>query len=119
MEIRNTDGPAERDAILEHIRVVHGPGDSDLLGKWYGTMPRFDPADCFVIPGEQGEIAAHTMLIPRYVHFGDSVVQASEIAVVGPLDTYRNQSSPTALLEHALQRMPTPGLAPPPAPGLT
>lgn len=105
MEIRNVEWPAERDAILDHIRVVHGPADGDVLGKWYGTMPRFDPADCFVIPGEQGEIAAHTMLIPRFIHFGESVVQASEIGVVGTLEKYRKQGYASALMERALERM--------------
>src|SRR5258707_8500939 len=97
MEIRNIDWPAERDAILEHIRVVHGPGDSDLLGKWYGTMPHFDAADCFVIDGSEGEIAAHTMLIPRVIRFGDSILPASEIGVVGTLETYRGAGYATAL----------------------
>ncbi len=105
MEIRNIRWPDEQEAILEHIRLVHGPGDSDLLGKWYGTMPGFDPADCFVIEGDNGEIAAHTMLVPRQMQFGHSVFQASEIGVVGTLETYRGRGYATALMERALERM--------------
>ena len=94
MEIRNVRWPDDQNAVLEHIRLVHGPGDSDLLGKWYSTMPGFDPADCFVIEGDNGEIAAHTMLVPRRVQFGHSVFQASEIGVVGTLETYRGDCDP-------------------------
>jgi predicted N-acetyltransferase YhbS len=103
--IRTIRWPEEREAILEHIRLVHGPGDSDLLGHWYGTMPGFDPEDCFVIDGENGEIAAHTMLIPRQVQFGESVLQASEVGVVGTLDTYRKQGLASALMNRAVERM--------------
>ncbi len=105
MQIRTISWPADRRAIMEHIRLVHGPGDSDLLEKWYGTMPGFSPDDCFVIDGADGEIAAHLMLIPRAIRFGDCVLSAAEIGVVGTLDTYRGQGYATALMERALQRM--------------
>jgi predicted N-acetyltransferase YhbS len=105
MQIRTINWPQDRPAILEHIRLVHGPGDSDLLEKWYGTMPGFHPSDCFVIDGESGEIAAHTMLIPRAIQFGDSVLPAAEVGVVGTLDTYRGRGYATALMNRALERM--------------
>jgi predicted N-acetyltransferase YhbS len=105
MHIRRISWPADSRAIMEHIRLVHGPGDSDLLEKWYGTMPGFNPDDCFVIDGKDGEIAAHLMLIPRAVRFGDSVLPAAEIGVVGTLETYRGQGYATALMERAIQRM--------------
>src|SRR5258707_180300 len=90
---------------MEHIRIVHGPDDSDLLGKWYGTMPGFDPANSFVIEGEHGEIAAHTMLIPRHLQIGRSVLPASEIGVVGTLESYRGRGYATALMEYAVTQM--------------
>ncbi len=105
MLVRNINWPEERPAILEHIRLVHGANDSELLSKWYGTMPGFDPADCFVIDGEQGEIASHVMLIPRMIQFGDSVLQAAEIGVVGTLETYQKRGYATTLMESAIQRM--------------
>ena len=105
MHIRTLNWPQDRPAILEHIRLVHGPGDSDLLEKWYGATPGFDPADCFVIDGEHGEIAAHTMLIPRSLYFGQSLLPASEIGVVGTLETYRGRGYATALLNRSLERM--------------
>jgi predicted N-acetyltransferase YhbS len=105
MHIRTLNWPQDRAAVLEHIRLVHGPGDSDLLEKWYGTMPGFDPADCFVIDGDNGEIAAHTMLIPRELHFGESTLPASEIGVVGTLEAYRGRGYATALLNRSLERM--------------
>src|ERR1700687_5863170 len=104
MQIRTIDWPDEKEKVLEHIRLVHGPGDSDLLEKWYGTMPGFDPADCFIIDGDEGEVAAHTMLIPRVVQFGSSILPASEIGVVGTLDTYRKRGFATALLEQSILR---------------
>ncbi len=105
MEIRNIRWPAEQEAIAEHIRLVHGPGDSDLLMRWYGHYPGFDPRDCFVIEGDQGEIAAHTMLIPRLIQIGEAKVPASEIGVVGTLETYRGRGYAHALIERALVRM--------------
>lgn len=105
MHIRTLNWPQDRAAVLEHIRLVHGPGDGDLLAKWYGTMPGFNPADCFVIDADNGEIAAHTMLIPRALHFGESTLSASEIGVVGTLEGYRNRGYATALLNRALERM--------------
>ncbi len=105
MQIRTINWPDDREKILEHIRLVHGPGDSDLLEKWYGSMPGFDPSDCFVIDGDNGEIAAHTMLIPRFVQFGDSVLPASEIGVVGTMEQYRSRGYASALMEQAIERM--------------
>ncbi len=105
MTIRTINWPEERQAILEHIRLVHGPTDSDLLGQWYGSMPYFDPQDCFVIDGQNGEIAAHAMLIPRALQFGESVLRASEVGIVGTLDTYRGQGYARALMDRLLERM--------------
>ncbi len=109
MDIRTINWPDERPAIMEHIRVVHGPGDLDLLGRWYGTMPNFDPSDCFVIDGDNGEIAAHLMLIPRALQFGESLLPASEIGVVGTLETHRGQGYARALMDHAVEHMVTRG----------
>jgi predicted N-acetyltransferase YhbS len=105
MDIRGISWPADSRAIMEHIRLVHGPGDTDLLEQWYGTMPGFSPDDCFVIDGENGDIAAHLMLIPRAIRLGESVLNASEIGVVGTLETYRGQGYATALMQRAIERM--------------
>ncbi len=105
MQIRNINWPAEREAIAEHIRLVHGPGDSDLLMRWYGNFPGFDPADCFVIEGEGGEIAAHTMIIPRAIRIGPASIPTAEIGVVGTLETYRGRGYARALMDRALGRM--------------
>ncbi|MBN1964567.1 MAG: GNAT family N-acetyltransferase, partial [Anaerolineae bacterium] len=104
-ELRNIRWPEEREAIMEHIRLVHGPGDSDLLRRWYGGFPGFDPADCFVIDAEDGGLAAHTMLIPRQFQIGVSTIPASEIGVVGTLETHRGRGYARALLTRALERM--------------
>lgn len=105
MDIRNIRWPEDWDAIAEHIRLVHGPGDVDFLTRWYGTYPGFDPADCFVIEGEQGEIAAHAMLVPRQIRIGPAVLPTAELGVVGTLETYRGKGYASALIERALQRM--------------
>ncbi len=105
MEIRNINWPDERPAILEHIGLVHGEDDGALLSKWYGTMPGFDPADCFVIEGDNGEIASHAMLIPRTIQFGDSTLKAAELGIVGTLEPYRNRGYATALIDQAVLRM--------------
>lgn len=103
--IRNIRWPQDRAALMEHIRLVHGPGDIDLLQTWYGGFPGFDPADCFVIEADDGSIAAHTMLIPRQFQIGVAHVPASEIGVVGTLETHRGRGYARALLERALARM--------------
>ncbi len=105
MEIRNIRWPDDWDRIAEHIRLVHGPGDVDFLTRWYGAFPGFDPADCFVIDGAQGEIAAHVMVVPRQIRIGDSLIPTGEIGVVGTLETYRGQGLARLLIERALQRM--------------
>jgi predicted N-acetyltransferase YhbS len=105
MQIRNINWPADRDKIAEHIRLVHGPGDSDFLMQWYGSFPDFNPADCFVIDSEDGQIAAHTMLIPRAFRIGEAVIPGSEVGVVGVLETHRGKGYATALMERAIQRM--------------
>src|SRR3989304_5888961 len=106
MHIRTIRWPEDRDAILSHIRLVHGPGDHDLLSAWYGSTPYFDPADCFVIDGErEGEIAAHTMLITRQLQIGQSILPVAEIGVVGVLEPYRGMGLGHALLNVAHDRM--------------
>jgi predicted N-acetyltransferase YhbS len=104
-EIRTLNWPEDREALLEHIRLVHGPGDYDILARWYGSMPGFDPHDSFIIDGDNGEIAGHTMLIPRALQFGDSVLPAAEVGVVGTLDTYRGRGYATAMLDQAMESM--------------
>jgi predicted acetyltransferase len=104
MQIRSIRWPEDRDSIIEHIHIVHGSSDGNLLGNWYGTMPGFSPDDCFVIEDE-GKIVAHTMLIPRYIQVGQSVLQASEIGVVGTQETYRRQGYASALMDRAITRM--------------
>ena len=105
MDIRNIRWPDDWEGIVEHIRLVHGPGDVDFLTRWYGSYPGFDPADCFVIEGEQGEIAAHAMLVPRQIRIGSAVLPTAELGVVGTLETYRGRGYATALINRALQRM--------------
>ncbi|MEP7287225.1 MAG: GNAT family N-acetyltransferase [Chloroflexota bacterium] len=114
MQIRTIRWPDERQAILDHIQLVHGAEDGALLAKWYGTMPGFDPADCFVIDsdtdetgdgGTTGEIAAHAMLLPRHIQFGKSVLSAAEIGVVGTLEAYRHRGYATALIDRVIERM--------------
>ncbi len=105
IQIRNVNWPEDRERIAEHIRLVHGSGDSDFLMQWYGYFPGFDPADCFVIEDEDGGIAAHTMLIPRMIQIGQSFIPASEIGIVGTLEAHRGKGYARALMDCALERM--------------
>ncbi|MBN1964663.1 MAG: GNAT family N-acetyltransferase [Anaerolineae bacterium] len=106
MLIRTIRWPDERENILDHIRQVHGSDEQDLWDTWYGSMPGFDPADCFVIDGEQdGQIAAHAMIIPRQMQIGESSLPVGEIALVGVLEPYRRQGYAHALLDAAHDRM--------------
>lgn len=105
MDIRHIRWPAEQEALAEHIQQVHGPDDRDLLMHWYGNFPGYDPADCFVIEGDEGQIAAHTMLIPRQIQIGQTVLPAAEIGVVGTLEPYRGRGYASALMDRALARM--------------
>ncbi|MBP8974165.1 MAG: hypothetical protein KBH93_09840, partial [Anaerolineae bacterium] len=63
MTVRTIRWPEEREAILDHVRLAYGPDEYEQVAAWYGTLPTFDPADCFVIDGDRpGEIAAHANL---------------------------------------------------------
>jgi GNAT superfamily N-acetyltransferase len=105
MQIRTIRWPQDRPAIIDHMRLVHGADASDMLGNWYGSMVDFNPEDCFVIDGENDQIAAHTMVIPRFLHFGESIIQAGEIGIGGTLETYREQGYASALMQRSIERM--------------
>jgi predicted acetyltransferase len=45
------------------------------------------------------------MLIPRQIQLGESVLQASEIAVVGTQEPFRRQGYASALMDRAIERM--------------
>lgn len=100
MTIRNIYWPDEREAILDHLRQVHGTTDFDMLASWYGSMPDFDPEDVFVIDSEiEGEIAAHAMIVPRQIQIGESVLPVAEINHVGVLEQYRQQGVAHAMVD--------------------
>jgi predicted acetyltransferase len=90
MTVRNVRWPDDQDAILEHIRLVYGQNDYYLFAGAYGQTPTFDPADCFVIDGEnEGEIAAHAMIVPRQVQIGTSRLPTAEISLLGAVEPGR------------------------------
>jgi predicted N-acetyltransferase YhbS len=106
MYLRNVQWPDDQDALLRHILQVHGPTDCDLLAAWYGTTPRFDPADYFVVENDDGtEIIAHVGVVPRLVQIGQSLLTAGEIAFFGVLDSHQDQGIEPALLDIAHDRM--------------
>jgi hypothetical protein len=90
MTVRNVRWPDDQDAILEHIRLVYGQNDYYLFAGAYGQTPTFDPADCFVIDGEnEGEIAAHAMIVPRQIQIGTSLLPSAEISLLGAVEPGR------------------------------
>lgn len=104
MSVRNIDWPADQEAVLRHIRLVHGQTDHDVFSAWYGKTPWFDPADVFVIDGQSpGEIAAHAMIMPRHLQIGESLLPTAEIGLIGVMDNYRGMFQ--ALLEAVHARM--------------
>jgi len=105
MGIRSIRWPQDREAILDHIRLVHGLGDYELLAAWYGDFPGFDPADCLVIEGEDGAIVAHGMLIPRQLQIGPSELATAEIGLLGALDAQGGGAAQQALLAALHARM--------------
>jgi GNAT superfamily N-acetyltransferase len=105
MSIRTIRWPDDEDAILDYIRQVYGPADYDNLVSSYGSMPAFDPADCFVIDGDQGEIAAHAMIVSRHLQLGVSVLPTAEISLLGVRDTYQGRGYERMLLEAIHERM--------------
>jgi predicted N-acetyltransferase YhbS len=106
MAIRTIRWPEERDAILDHVRLAYGTDEYEQVASWYGTLPGFDPADCFVIDGDHpGEIAAHGSLVPRVFQIGDSPLPAAEIGLLSVLDAYRGRGYESLLLEALHQRM--------------
>jgi predicted N-acetyltransferase YhbS len=110
MTVRNIRWPDDHDAILEHIRLVYGQNDYYLLAGAYGQTPTFDPADCFVIDGEnEGEIAAHAMIVPRQVQIGTSLLPTAEISLLGAVEPGRGYEE--ALLNAVHDRMNARGYA--------
>jgi predicted N-acetyltransferase YhbS len=104
MLVRNILWPDDQDAILDHLHSVHGPDDFETLAAWYGDTPTFDPDDCFVIDGEN-EIAAHAMIVSRYLQIGDSTLPTAEIGVFGVLEPYQDQGLEYELLDVLHRRM--------------
>ncbi|MCD4686041.1 MAG: GNAT family N-acetyltransferase [Anaerolineae bacterium] len=103
--VRPIQWPADQNAILDHMRVVYSAEDYDTLATAYGHTPAFDPADCFVIDGDKGKIAAHGMLIPRHVQIGMSVLPTAEIGALSVLDEYQEHTLELALLDALHGRM--------------
>lgn len=87
MVVRNVRWPDDQDAILEYIRLVYGEHDYNLLAESYGQTPTFDPADCLVIDGDnEGEIAAHGMIVPRQLQIGTGQLPTAEISLLGAVE---------------------------------
>jgi GNAT superfamily N-acetyltransferase len=106
MTIRNIRWPDDQEALLDHVHQVYGQDDYEMLATSYGSMPAFDPVDCFVIDGEhEGEIAAHAMIVPRQIQIGESVLPTAEISMLSVLEPYRGHSLEHALLEAVHERM--------------
>lgn len=106
MTVRPMRWPEEQSAIVDHIRLAYGPEEYDQVISWYGAQPGFDPANCLVIEGEQqGEIAAHALLLPRQIQIGESVLPAAEISLLSVLEPYRERNYEGLLLEALHRRM--------------
>jgi len=103
--VRPLHWPADRAALLDHVRQANEPEEDDLLGAWYGAQPGFDPRDSFVIEDEAGALAAHAMIIPRQLQIGESTLPTAEIAVVGPVDSYAQHGLLRPLFETIHARM--------------
>jgi hypothetical protein len=104
MTVRNIRWPDDRNAILDHIQLVYGQNDYNMLAVSYGQTPTFNPADCFVIDGEnEGEIAAHAMIVPRQVRIGASLLPTAEISLLGAAEQGRGYEE--ALLNALHDRM--------------
>ncbi len=91
--------PDDWDALLAHFEQVYSPDQVATLAASYGMTPGFDPADCFVIDGDSGDIAAHAMIIPRGVQIGPSLLPTAELGSITVLPAYRDRGYETALLD--------------------
>ena len=106
MTVRTIRWPEERDVILDHVRLAYGPDEYEQVAAWYGTLPNFDPADCFVIDGDRpGEIAGHANLIPRLFQIGESPLPTAEISLLSVLEPYQGRGYEEMLLEALHRRM--------------
>ncbi len=106
MTVRTIRWPEEREAILDHVRLAYGPDEYEQVAAWYGTLPTFDPADCFVIDGDRpGEIAAHANLVPRLLQIGESPLPTAEISLLSVLEPYQGHGYEEMLLEALHRRM--------------
>lgn len=103
--VRPIQWPEDHAAILDHMRVAYSAEDYDTLATAYGHTPAFDPANCFVVDGDEGKIAAHGMLIPRRVQIGPSVLPTAEIGALSVLDEYRDHKLDQVLLDALHNRM--------------
>jgi GNAT superfamily N-acetyltransferase len=112
MTVRNIRWPDDHDAIMDHIRLVYGQDDYQMLAGSYGQIPTFEPADCFVIDGEnEKEIAAHGMIVPRLMQIDAALLPTAEIALLGVLESYRGRGYEESLLDALHTRMTVRGNA--------
>ncbi len=105
MPVRTIAWPNDYDAILDYIRAVYGQEECDLQTAAYGTTPGFDAADCFVIEGNAGEIAAHAMIVERHIQIGASTLPTAEIDLFGVREAYRGHGYEGQLLNALHARM--------------
>lgn len=103
--VRTLYWPDDYDAILDHLRRCYGPDEYEMLAAAYGDAPTFDPANSFVIEGEDGAIAAHVMIVPRQFQIGPSALPTAEISLLSVLPSHQGRGYEGLLMEAVHQRM--------------
>lgn len=104
-QVRPLRWPEDRAALFEHFQQTHTAEDSELLTAWYGTLPDFDPRNSLVIADNNGEVAAHIMLIPRQLQIGASTLPTAELTLISVPPETQAPAMLRALFQSAHERM--------------
>lgn len=99
MTVRSLQWPDDRDALLAHFAQTYTPAEVEVLAASYGESVGFDPANCLVIDGDGGVIAAHGMLMPRPIQIGSTVLAAVEVGAVTVLPSMRERGYEALLVD--------------------
>lgn len=104
--ILRTGTEADRDAIKDHVRAVHGKTVAPMIDRLFQFHPNFHFSDNFIIENTKtGKVVAYYCLKRNTAIFGGQKISVGQMEIVGTLEEYRNRGLIRKLNEAFEQRV--------------